>query len=163
MEPAVADQKRREPAEHGIDQALDAPFGDVGQFSHAQKSPYRRPGAWHHIIVRGIERRKIFDDNQERNDFLSRLGDILEQTQTACYAWALIPNHFHLLLRTGACPVATVMRRLLTGHAISYNQRHNRHGHLFQNRYKSILCREDTYFLELVRYIHLNPLRTRLV
>ena len=120
-------------------------------------------GALHHIIVRGIERRRIFDDDEDRHDFIKRLALILEQTQTACYAWALIPNHFHLLLRTGAVPVATVMRRLLTGHAQSYNRRHRRHGHLFQNRYKSILCQEDPYLLELVRYIHLNPLRAHLV
>ncbi len=120
-------------------------------------------GALHHIIARGIERRRIFEDDQDRYDFLKRLTPILEQTQTTCYAWALIPNHFHLLLRTGAVPVATVMRRLLTGHAQSYNRRHHRHGHLFQNRYKSILCQEDPYFLELVRYIHLNPLRAGLV
>lgn len=121
------------------------------------------PGALHHIIVRGIERRKIFKDDQDRYCFLERLGLILEKTQTACYAWALIPNHFHLLLRTGIDPVTTVMRRLLTGHAIYYNRRYKRHGHLFQNRYKSILCQEDAYFLELIRYIHLNPLRARLV
>lgn len=120
-------------------------------------------GALHHIIVRGIERRKIFDDNKDRHGFLERLGTIIEETQTQCYAWALIPNHFHLLIRTGNVPVATVMRRLLTGHAVSYNRRHNRHGHLFQNRYKSILCQDDPYFLELVRYIHLNPLRAGLV
>lgn len=121
------------------------------------------PGALHHIIVRGIERRIIFKDDQDRYAFLERLGRILEQTQTACYAWALIPNHFHLLLRTGIEPVSTVMRRLLTGHAIYYNHRYKRHGHLFQNRYKSILCQEDAYFFELVRYIHLNPLRAGLV
>jgi putative transposase len=120
-------------------------------------------GALHHIIVRGIERRKIFDDDQDRYNFLDRLGLILEETQTQCYAWVLIPNHFHLLLRTSGVPVATVMRRLLTGHAISYNRRHQRHGHLFQNRYKSILCQEDPYLLELVRYIHLNSLRAGLV
>jgi putative transposase len=121
------------------------------------------PGALHHIIARGIERRKIFNDNQDRHDFLERLGKILEQSQTRCYAWALIANHFHLLLRTGMIPIARVMMRLLTGHAASYNRRHKRQGHLFQNRYKSILCQEDTYFLELVRYIHLNPLRAGLV
>lgn len=88
---------------------------------------------------------------------------ILEETRTTCYAWSLIPNHFHLLLRTGKVPVATVMRRLLTGHAIAYNRRHRRQGHLFQNRYKSILCQEDAYLLELVRYIHLNALRAGLV
>jgi putative transposase len=121
------------------------------------------PGALHHIIARGIERRKIFDDDQDRKSFIERLGVILEQTGTECYAWALIPNHFHLLLRTGSAPIATVMRRLLTGHAISFNHRHRRSGHLFQNRYKSILCQEDVYQMELVRYINLNPLRAKLV
>jgi hypothetical protein len=67
------------------------------------------------------------------------------------------------MLKTGNVPIATVMRKLLTGHALWYNRRHRRSGHLFQNRYKSILCQEDAYLLELVRYIHLNPLRARLV
>ena len=121
------------------------------------------PGALHHIICRGIERRQIFQDNADRNNFINRLSTILKQTSTYCYAWALIPNHFHLLLRTGKEPIATVMRRLLTGYAVSYNRRHRRSGHLFQNRYKSILCQEDPYLLELVRYIHLNPLRAGVV
>ena len=121
------------------------------------------PGALHHIIVRGIERKKIFHDDKDRNAFLDRIGGILKETSTSCYGWSLIPNHVHLLLRTGAVPIATVMRRLLTGYAVTFNRRYNRHGHLFQNRYKSILCQEDPYFLELVRYIHLNPLRAGLV
>ena len=75
----------------------------------------------------------------------------------------LIPNHAHILLRTGQVPAATVMRRLLTGHAGYFNKRHRRSGHLFQNRYKSILCQEDNYLLELIRYIHLNPLRAKIV
>jgi REP-associated tyrosine transposase len=120
-------------------------------------------GALHHVIARGIERKKIFHDDLDRYDFIKRLGRILTQTQTGCFAWALIPNHLHPLLRTGAMPVATVMRRLLTGHAVAFNRRHRRHGHLFQNRYKSILCQQDAYLLELVRYIHLNPLRAGLV
>ena len=121
------------------------------------------PGALHHIIARGNERRKIFTDNIDRDDFLQRLGEILTETKSRCYGWALMPNHFHMLFRTGAVPISTVMRRLLTGHAIRFNHRHRRWGHLFQNRYKSILCQEDPYFLELVRYIHLNPLRAKLV
>jgi REP element-mobilizing transposase RayT len=121
------------------------------------------PGALHHIIARGIGRRNIFNDDHDRDKFLERLETIIAQTQTCCLAWALIPNHFHLLLRTGEAPVATVMRRLLTGHAATYNRRHRRSGHLFQNRYKSILCQEESYLLELVRYIHLNPLRAKLV
>ena len=121
------------------------------------------PGAIHHIICRGIERRKIFLDDTDRDNFVSRLGSVLQKTSTPCYAWTLIPNHFHLLLKTGSTPIATVMERLLTGYASEFNRRHNRHGHLFQNRYKSILCQTDQYLLELVRYIHLNPLRARVV
>ena len=121
------------------------------------------PGALHHIIARGIARKEIFRDDADRDNFLERLCTILKDTKTVCYAWALIPSHFHLLLRTGSDPIATAMRRLLTGYAVSHNRRHRRYGHLFQNRYKSILCQEDVYLLELVRYIHLNPLRAGLV
>lgn len=117
------------------------------------------PDAIQHVIVRGIERRKIFRDDRDRNAFVERLRRTLLDSTTPCYGWALLPNHAHLLLRTGRVPIATVMRRLLTGYAGTFNRRHRRHGHLFQNRYKSILCQEEPYFLELVRYIHLNPLR----
>ena len=120
-------------------------------------------GAVHHIMVRGIERRKIFDSDADRDHFLHRMGEILLDTQTTCFAWALMPNHFHLLLRTGKVPISTIMRRLLTGYALWFNRSRCRHGHLFQNRFKSILCQEDSYLLELVRYIHLNPLRAGLV
>ena len=121
------------------------------------------PGALHHIIARGNERRKIFMDTIDRDSFLERLGEILIETQSCCYGWALVPNHFHMLFRTGAVPISTVMKRLLTGYAIHFNRRHRRWGHLFQNRYKSILCQEEPCFSELVRYIHLNPLRAKIV
>jgi REP element-mobilizing transposase RayT len=128
-----------------------------------RKARIDAPGAVHHVIVRGIERRKIFHDQQDRDNWLARLGSILEDTGTPCFAWALMSNHVHLLLRTGLVPLATVMRRLLTGYAVSFNRRYGRHGQLFQNRYKSILCQEDPYLKELVRYVHLNPLRVGLV
>lgn len=121
------------------------------------------PGALHHVICRGIDRQKIFTDKDDYSLFLNRLGNLLTETKTSCPAWALIPNHFHLLLRTGNVPISVLMKRLLTGYAVNFNRRHNRCGHLFQNRYKSILCQEDSYLLELVRYIHLNPLRAALV
>jgi len=107
-----------------------------------RKARIDAPGALHHIIVRGIERRKIFLDDFDRDNFLKHLGNVLSETATPCFAWALIPNHAHLLLRTGTTAIATVMRRLLTGYAVSFNRQHRRHGPLFQNRYKSILCQE---------------------
>ena len=121
------------------------------------------PGVLHHIIIRGIERRKIFRDNKDRDNFIDRLSDLLPATQTACYAWVFIPNHAHFLFRSGTTGISNLMRRLLTGYAIYFNRRHRRHGQLFQNRYKSIICQEDIYFKELVRYIHLNPMRAKTV
>ncbi|MFW8600663.1 transposase [Desulfobacterota bacterium M19] len=121
------------------------------------------PGALHHVIVRGIEHDKIFRSDSDRQDFLKRLGKLIPETRTDCFAWALIPNHVHLLLRTGSIPVSLLMSRLLTGYALWFNRKYQRHGPLFQNRYKSILCQEDPYLKELVRYIHLNPLRAGLV
>lgn len=121
------------------------------------------PGILHHVIIRGIERRKIFKDNKDRDNLLDRLGDLLPATNTVCYAWAMLSNHAHFLLRSGDAGISHLMRRLLTGYAVSFNRRHRRHGQLFQNRYKSIICQEDVYLKELVRYIHLNPLRARIV
>ena len=120
-------------------------------------------GVIHHVIVRGLERRVLFQDDADRNEFLRRLEKALAETKCICYAWSLIPNHFHLLIRTGTEPLSALMRKVLTGYAVYFNKRHRRHGYLYQNRYKSILCQEDAYFLELVRYIHLNPVRSRLV
>lgn len=119
------------------------------------------PGALHHIMIRGIERRNIFKDNKDRDNLIGRLALLLPETQTSCYAWVLMPNHAHFLFRTGTVGLSTVMRRLLTGYAVTFNRRHKRHGQLFQNRYKSIICQEDIYLRELVRYIHLNPLRAK--
>ena len=121
------------------------------------------PGALHHIIIRGIERNKIFEDHRDKDWYLERLSMILEETETPCYAWVLMDNHAHMLLRTGIKPISTVMRRLLTGYAQYFNRRYTRHGQLFQNRYQSILCEEEPYLLELVRYIHLNPRRAGMV
>ncbi len=84
------------------------------------------PGVLHHIMIRGIERRKIFINDMDREDFLDRLSKLLPETETACYAWVFIPNHAHFLFQTGLAPLATVMRRLLTGYAVSFNPHHKR-------------------------------------
>ena len=104
-----------------------------------RKSRIDAPGALHHIIVRGIERRAIFRDDDDREKFIEKLAMVLAESRTPCFAYALMRNHVHLLLRTGTVPLATVMRQLLTGYAMHFNRRYRRHGHLFQNRYKSIL------------------------
>jgi len=120
------------------------------------------PGALHHIMVRGINKSAIFDDDQDRQKFLERLGANVIEAKCSIYAWALMTNHVHLLFKSGKKGISTVMRKLLTWYAIYYNRRHKRTGHLFENRYKSILCEEDNYLLALLRYIHLNPLRVGL-
>jgi REP element-mobilizing transposase RayT len=108
---------------------------------------------------RGIEGISIFRSDEDREDFLTRLGALCEGESLSVYAWALLDNHFHLLIRTGNQRISEGMRKLLTGYVVRFNRRYGRYGHLFQNRYKSILCEEDPYLLELTRYIHLNPFR----
>lgn len=120
-------------------------------------------GLLQHVIVRGIERRDIFNDDNDRQLFFDRFTKLLSETGVRCYAWALLSNHFHLLLMPTSTALSSFMRRLLTGYAVSFNRHNKRSGHLFQNRYKSIVCEEEAYLLELVRYIHLNPLRAGMV
>jgi putative transposase len=121
------------------------------------------PDVLQHVMARGIEGRDIFRDTKDREAFLKRLSDLVKKGNVQLLAWCLMPNHFHLLLRTREMSLATMMRRLMTGYAVWHNRRHDRKGHLFQNRYKSIVVEEDPYFLELVRYIHLNPVRAKIL
>jgi REP element-mobilizing transposase RayT len=114
-------------------------------------------------MVRGLERRAIFRDDADRADFVGRLAALAERGALTVLAWACLPNHAHLLVRTGARPLARSMRSLLTGYAGAFNRRHKRVGHLFQNRYKSVVVEAEPYLLELVRYLHLNSLRARVV
>jgi len=105
------------------------------------------PGTLHHLIIRGIEKRQIVDDDKDREIFVEQLGQLSTDLETPIYAWALMTNHAHILMRSGLGGLPTFMRKLLIGYAIAYNHRHCRNGHLFQNRYKSIVCEEDSYFL----------------
>ena len=117
------------------------------------------PGTLHHVMIRGIERGSIVRDDKDRDEFLKRMGKLANETATSIYAFALMNNHVHILLKSGPRGLPTFMRRLLSGYAQYFNRRHKRVGHLFQNRYKSIICEEEAYFDKLVAYIHLNPLR----
>ena len=121
------------------------------------------PGALHHIMVRGINKSTIFEDDEEREQFLNRLGENITDARASIYAFALMTNHAHVLFKSGKPGISAVMKKQLTWYAQYYNRRHLRSGHLFENRYKSILCDEDNYLLALIRYIHLNPIRAGIV
>ncbi len=111
----------------------------------------RPPAGKHHVIVGGIEGRAIFRDDRDRRDFVGRLAGLAGAGALAVYAGALLPKHLHLPVRTGCRPLARRMGALLAGYAGAFNRRHQRHGHLFQNRYRSIVSEEEPYLLELVR------------
>lgn len=121
------------------------------------------PGQYYHVMSRGIERGKIFSQDEDYEDFLSRFEAWLKRCGGKCMAWCLMPNHFHFLLLRGERPLSELMHHVMTGYAVNYNLRHQRCGHLFQNRYKAIICGLEEYFLEAAPYIHLNPLRAGLV
>jgi REP element-mobilizing transposase RayT len=120
------------------------------------------PNALHHVILRGIERRQIFRSDSDRHRCLDRLGAVVIGSGAGLYAWCLMPNHIHVLIRTGRLPLGRLMQRWAGPYASEFNRRYARAGHLFQNRFKSIVVDEEQYLLELVRYIHLNPVRARL-
>ena len=121
------------------------------------------PGVLHHVMVRGIERGPIFQDDEDRMSFRNRMEQVLEEERVVCYAWSFMGNHAHLLLRPTGKSISRPLQRILTGYVGYYNRRHRRWGHLFQNRFKSIVVEEEPYFLELVRYVHLNPARVGVV
>ncbi|MBE0569441.1 MAG: transposase [Deltaproteobacteria bacterium] len=121
------------------------------------------PGALHHVFARGIEKRDIYFDDYDRSNFLGRVGVNLAKWNMRCSAWALMPNHFHLLIRSDRGCLPSFMHCLLTGYSRYFNDRHKRVGHLFQNRYKSPIVENIGHCREVVRYIHLNPLRSGIV
>jgi REP element-mobilizing transposase RayT len=120
-------------------------------------------GAVHHVMTRGIEKRRIFLCREDREDLLARICEAVASLDATVYAWALMPNHYHLLVRTGTFRLPRIMSSINTGYVVTFNRRHDRIGHLFQNRYKSRLVQEDFSLLNLVRYILLNPIKAGII
>lgn len=116
------------------------------------------PGLTHHLMARGIERRPLFFDDDDRRSLLERLDRVLGAAGVACYAWALMPNHFHLVVRSDTVPISRLMARIETSYALYFNRRHDRVGHVFQNRFRSRLVEDEADLAGLVRYVHANPL-----
>ncbi|MCM0080006.1 transposase [Geomonas sp. Red32] len=113
-----------------------------------------------HVIVKAVPGQRLFEDDTDRDTFLSMLKPLLARTGTRCLAWVLLPDHFHLLLRPTTYRLTTLMLPLLVGYARGFNKRHGRRGRLFRGRYKSVACEDNTVLKELVRYLHLHPLRS---
>lgn len=120
------------------------------------------PGAVYHVISRGNQRQTIFSDRNDFRQFQIFLETAQKRFAFRLYAYVLMPNHFHLLLEVGSHPLSKVMQTLLYRHTRYFNNRYRLVGHLFQGRYRAILCDKDSYILELVRYLHLNPVRAGL-
>lgn len=121
------------------------------------------PGAVHHVYARGIEKRDVFLDEQDRHELRHRIFINQEKFNAHCLAWAFLPNHFHLVFHSRKGNLPGFMRCVMTGYASYFNRKYERVGHLFQNRYKSALVGSARYLLEVIRYVHLNPVRAGIV
>jgi len=126
--------------------------------------PYRFQGehCFYHITSRGNDRKKIYENNSDYRKFLDYILKAKEKYKFYLYAYVLMPNHYHLLLETIQPNISRIMQYINTSYTIYYNIKNKKYGHLFQGRYKSILIDKDNYFLELTRYIHLNPVRANI-
>jgi REP element-mobilizing transposase RayT len=121
------------------------------------------PGTLHHLIARGNERREIFQDDADREDYLDRIARYRERFGFRLYAYCLMPNHVHLAVEQGPASLSSFMHAQQSSYTQGFNRRHARVGHLFQGRYKSFLVDCDRYFRALVRYIHENPVKAGIV
>lgn len=128
-----------------------------------QMKRLQSPGSFFHIMARGIDGRNLFNDDEEHYEFLRRLAKSLLDSGHRCITWNLMDNHYHLFVQAGQNPLSSLMRPLNSGYAVWYNKRNKRHGCLFQDRFKSVLCQDSHHVSELIRYIHLNPLRANMI
>ena len=125
----------------------------------ARKLRVEYEGAIHHVVIRGVEQRRVFDDDADRERFLGRLSKFCGEVEVRLLLFCLMRNHVHLLVETPGANLGAFMHRLQTAYTVYYNLRQHRVGHLFQGRYKAIPVEGDQYLLKLSRYIHLNPVQ----
>ena len=129
----------------------------------ARRARVEYPGAIYHVITRGNQRQRVFRDDRDRRKYLEIVANLKKQFSFRISAYVLMTNHVHLLIESGAVPLSRIMQRLGSGYTQYFNRRHRQVGHLFQGRYKAILCDKDSYLMELTRYLHLNPVRSKMV
>lgn len=121
------------------------------------------PGVIHHVTLRGIGRRLLFADDLDREFFVARLDRLVRELDFVCLAWALMPNHVHLVLRTGRVRISRLLARLATAFAMRVGRRHGWVGHVFQNRFASSRIVGDAYLAAAIAYVHRNPVEAGLV
>lgn len=131
--------------------------------SMGRKPRVHFPGAVYHVFTRGVDRRLIFLDDEDRRSFLERLRRIVSETGAKIIAYCLMGNHFHMVIQVDAVPLSMIMQRVLSGYCLWFNRRHERTGHLFEARHHANICLDDKYLLGLINYIHMNPVRAKLV
>lgn len=129
----------------------------------ARKPRIEYNGAFYHVITRGNQRQKIFKDKQDYTKYLKVLSDYKDRYKYLLYAYALMNNHVHLLIQTQETPLSKILQGINQRYTIYFNKKYKTIGHLFQGRYKAILCNKDEYLLILLKYIHLNPVRAGIV
>src|SRR5262245_20394929 len=120
-------------------------------------------GALHHVTSRGNDRKAIFKDNSDRELFLKTLARVTERFHWVCHGYCLMNNHYHLVVETPDGNLSKGMRQLNGVYTQAFNKRHGRVGHVFQGRFKAILVQKDSHFLEVCRYVVLNPVRAKMI
>jgi REP element-mobilizing transposase RayT len=127
----------------------------------ARKPRIEFEGALYHVITRGNQKQRIFRGTEDYERYLKILGDYKTRYDFALYAYVLMGSHVHLLMETKAVPLSRILQGINQSYTMYFNRRHTTVGHLFQGRYKAILCDQDSYLISLVKYIHMNPIRAR--
>jgi putative transposase len=129
----------------------------------ARKPRIEFKGAFYHVITRGNQRQKVFKDKDDFLKYLGILSNYKIRYKYFLYAFMLMSNHVHLLIETQEIPLSKILQGINQSYTTYFNRKYKTVGHLFQGRYKAILCDRDEYLLSLIKYIHLNPLRARIV
>lgn len=123
----------------------------------------RSKSGYYHVMIRGNERKNIFQDEYDKFQFIKTLTEKKQENRFFLHAFCLMDNHVHLMLSEGVEDVAKVMKRISVSYVRYYNHKYKRVGHLFQDRFKSEIVDEDSYVLTLARYIHQNPVKAGMV
>ncbi|WP_084112119.1 transposase [Paramaledivibacter caminithermalis] len=119
-------------------------------------------GALYHVIVRGNNKNYIFEDDKDKLEYLMRVKKYKEKYRSKLYSYVIMDNHAHLLIEVSNTPLTKIMQLIQQTYTQYYNKKYNRTGHVFEQRYKAILCNKDEYLLTLIRYIHKNPERANI-